>query len=161
VTAERVLHRASAYDSQVNFSRTFFVTSVAVRRQPVFRDNRTAVLLMETMLHYQALKKYLLHAFVIMPDHIHVLLTPAFELSLERAVQLIKGGFSYRLKSRFPVWQESFTSHRIRDVADFEQHVEYIHRNPVRAGLILEAAQYPYSSAKSRSGAKAPFAAAP
>jgi putative transposase len=114
---------------------------------------------METMLHYQAQRKYRLHGFVIMPDHLHVLITPACDISLERAVQLIKGGFSYRLKSRCPVWQESFTNHRIRDVVDFEQHVEYIHQNPVRAGLVLEAAQYPYSSATSLSGAKAPSVA--
>jgi putative transposase len=156
VTGERVHHRASAYDAQMDLTRTFFVTTVTSRRQPVFRHNPNAALLMETMLHYQAHKKYLVHAFVIMPDHLHVLITPAFNVSLERAVQFIKGGFSYQLKSRSPVWQESFTNHRIRDVVDFEQHVEYIHRNPVRAGLVLEAAQYPYSSANSLPGAKAP-----
>jgi putative transposase len=114
---------------------------------------------METVLHYEAQRKYRLHGFVIMPDHFHVLITPASDVSLERAVQLIKGGFPYRLKSRCPVWQESFANHRIRDVGDFEQHVEYIHTNPVRAGLVLEAAQYPYSSASSLSGAKAPSVA--
>ena len=143
----------------MDLARTFFVTTVTARRQPLFRHNRAAVLLMETMLHYQAQRKYRLHGFVIMPDHLHVLITPACDISLERAVQLIKGGFSYRLKSRCPVWQESFTNHRIRDVVDFEQHVEYIHKNPVRAGLVLEAAQYPYSSATSLSGAKAPSVA--
>jgi putative transposase len=67
------------------------------------------------------------------------------EISLERAMQFIKGGFSYRLKSP-PVWQASFTNHRIRDFADYENHREYIRMNPVRARLAARAEAYPYSS---------------
>jgi putative transposase len=52
---------------------------------------------------------------VVMPDHFHALVTPADEISLEKAVQFIKGGFSFRLKSSLPVWHPSFTNHRIRD----------------------------------------------
>jgi putative transposase len=74
-----------------------------------------ARLLLQTLLDYRAQGKYLLHEFVIMPDHVHLLITPGENLSLERAVQFIKGGFSFRLRSKFPVWQESFTNHRIRD----------------------------------------------
>jgi len=61
-----------------------------------------------------------------MPDHVHALLTPAREVSLERAVQFIKGGFSFRLKSQMPVWQPSFTNHRVRDLEDIESHQQYI-----------------------------------
>jgi putative transposase len=82
-----------------------------------------------------------------MPDHVHALLTPAAEISLERAMQFIKGGFSYRLKSRPPVSQASFTNHRVRDFADYEDHREYLRMNPVRARLAERAEQYPYSSA--------------
>jgi putative transposase len=82
-----------------------------------------------------------------MPDHVHALLTPAPEISLERAMQFIKGGFSYRLKSRPPVWQASFTNHRVRDWKDFEHHREYIRMNPVRARLATRAEVYSYSSA--------------
>ena len=55
-----------------------------------------AGLLVEVLLHYRAERKYLLHEFVVMPDHFHLLLTPV--VTLERAVQFIKGGFSYRAK---------------------------------------------------------------
>jgi REP element-mobilizing transposase RayT len=89
------------------FSRTFFVTTVTARRFPLFRNEATARLLMETLLHYEMQKKYELHAFVVMPDHVHLLLTPSPEISLERAVQFVKGGFSYRLHIRGTVWQES------------------------------------------------------
>lgn len=62
-------------------------------------------------------------------------------------MQFIKGGFSFCLKSRPPVWQASFTNHRIRDFADYEHHREYIRMNPVRAWLAARPEAYPYSSA--------------
>lgn len=62
-------------------------------------------------------------------------------------MQFLKGGFSFRLKFRGPVWQASFTNHRIQDVGDYERHREYIRLNPVRGGLVNLAEEYPYSSA--------------
>jgi putative transposase len=127
--------------------RVFFITTVTAQRRPIFQREAPARLLIETLAHYRDQGRFLLHEFVIMPDHLHALLTPAEEISLERAVQFIKGGFSFRLKSRFPVWQASFTNHRIRDLDDFERHREYILMNPVRARLVDRTGEYPYSSA--------------
>ena len=127
--------------------RVFFVTTVTAHRRPIFRREATALLLIETLAHYRDERKFLLHEFVIMPDHVHALLTPAGDISLERVMQFIKGGFSYRLKARPPVWQASFSNHRIRDFADYESHREYVRMNPVRAGLAARAEVYPYSSA--------------
>jgi putative transposase len=131
--------------------RTFFVTTVTSQRLPIFLVEARARLLIEVMVGYRDQEKYLLHEFVVMPDHIHLLLTPADEISLERAVQFIKGGFSYRLRKveKIQVWQESFTNHRIRDVEDFESHSEYVRMNPVRARLVRDAAAYAFSSASS------------
>src|ERR1017187_3650932 len=126
--------------------RTFFITTVTAHRQPIFRRDAVARLLIETLAHYRDERKYLLHEFVIMPDHVHGL-TLAPEISLERAMQFFKGGFSFRLKSRPPVWQASFSNHRIRDFADYENHREYVRMNPVRARLVARAEAYPYSSA--------------
>jgi len=126
--------------------RTFFITSVTAQRRALFQRIAAADLLVDVFLGYRKQGKYLLHEFVIMPDHFHALITPEPEISLERAVQFIKGGFSFRLKSSLPVWQASFTNHRIRDEEDFERHREYIQMNPVRAGLTTRAADYPYSS---------------
>jgi putative transposase len=95
--------------------------------------------------------RFLLHEFVVMPDHFHVIMTPAEDLSLEKTVQYIKGGFSYRakreLKYLFFIWQESFTSHRIRDRNDYASHRRYIHENPVKRRLVKTPSEYPYSSA--------------
>jgi putative transposase len=127
--------------------RVFFVTTVTVQRIPIFRRETTTRLLIDTLAHYRDQQKFLLHEFVIMPDHIHVLLTPAEEISLERAMQFIKGGFSYRLDTRGSVWQASFTNHRIRDWDDYEHHRVNIRMNPVRARLAPGPDAYPYSSA--------------
>jgi putative transposase len=127
--------------------RVFFITTTTAHRQPIFRREAAANLLIETLAHYRDERRYQLHEFVIMPDHLHALLTPSGEISLERAMQFIKGGFSYRLKSRPPVWQASFTNHRVRDLEDYENHRDYIRMNPVRARLAERPEEYPYSSA--------------
>jgi putative transposase len=84
-----------------------------------------------------------------MPDHFHILITPS--VTLERAVQFIKGGFSFRAKkelgSNMEIWQSGFSDHRIRDAQDYNNHVEYIYRNPVRRNLVERAVEYPYCSA--------------
>jgi len=128
--------------------RTFFITTNTWQRLPVFRDESKASLLVEVLLHYRAESKYLLHEFVVMPDHLHALLTPVRAVSLERTVQFIKGGFSFRLKSRMLVWQPGFTNHRVRDVEDCESHRQYIWLNPVRAKLVARPEDYPYTSAR-------------
>jgi putative transposase len=130
-------------------NRVFFITSVTAQRQPIFRCPTTANLLIETLAHYRDARKFLLHEFVVMPDHIHALITPAAEISLERAMQFIKGGFSFRL-SRGAIWQPSFTNHRVRDFEDYERHRIYIRLNPVRARLSETPESYPHSSASGR-----------
>jgi putative transposase len=127
--------------------RTFFITSVTAQRRPLFQSITVADLLVDAFLHYRCHDKYLLHHFVIMPDHFHALITPARQISLGKAVQFIKGGFSFRLKSSPPVWQASFTNHRVRDDLDFESHGIYIRMNPIRAGLVRKSEDYPNSSA--------------
>jgi len=125
---------------------TFFVTSGTYNRRRLFQVTAYANLFLETLQHYRTQGHYKLHAFVVMPDHVHLLLTPQ-EITLERAIGLIKGGFSHRLASKLPVWQRSFTDHRIRDAEDLEIRRTYIHSNPVRATLVASAELYPYSSA--------------
>jgi REP-associated tyrosine transposase len=130
--------------------RTFFITSVTAQRRTLFQLPAASDLLVDVFQHYRGQGKFLVHDLVIMPDHFHALITPAPEIPLEKAVQFIKGGFSFRLKSKLPVWQPSFTNHRIRDGEDFERHRDYIRMNPVRAGLAGKVEDYPYSSANGR-----------
>lgn len=81
-----------------------------------------------------------------MPDHVHVLLTPAPDVSLEKTVQFIKGGFSFRLKSKAAFWDRGHFDRRIADREAYEACCVYIAQNPVRARICAEAASYPYLS---------------
>ena len=125
---------------------TFFISTQTYNRRRLFQVAATAELLLETLQHYRREGHYKLHAFVVMPDHIHLLLTPT-GITLERSIQLIKGGFSHRLTSKLPLWQRGFTDRRMRDRDDFLTHRSYIHDNPVRDRLCQQPEDYPYSSA--------------
>src|SRR5215471_17460521 len=124
------------------------ITSRTWGSRTLFSREVWAKLLIDTLYHYRG-TAYLLHEFVVMPDHIHVLLTP--KTSLEKAAQFIKGGFSYRAKkelgSNMEVWQKGFSDHRIRDAGDYAQHVSYVYENPVRKRLCERAEEFQYSSA--------------
>jgi putative transposase len=131
--------------------RTFFITSATESHRAILQSERMATLLMKCLFENRRKERFLLHEFVIMPDHFHALLTPAPEIPLEKAMQFIKGGFSYRagkeLNVRSAIWQAGFTDHRIRDLQDYEQHRSYIHQNPVKVGLVDSPDLFPYSSA--------------
>ncbi len=87
-------------------------------------------------MRHRDLDRLLLHGFVVMPDHIHVLLTPTE--SIEKAAQLIKGGFSFAVRKEYPgeVWQDGYHAHRIIDRADFQNQLGYIANNPIRKGFV-------------------------
>jgi putative transposase len=125
---------------------TYFVTSATFDRRRIFQVKETAALLIETLQHYRAQGHYKLHAFVVMPDHIHLLITPNGG-TIERAMQLIKGGFSKKIGSKFPVWQKGYDDRRMRDAEEFIARKRYIHENPVRAHMVADTADYPFSSA--------------
>lgn len=125
---------------------TFFVTTQTHDRRRLFQVTATAELFLKTLQHYRREGHYKLHAFVVMPDHIHLLLTPT-NITLQRSIQFIKGGFSHRLASRLPTWQRGFSDRRMRDRDDLLTHRSYIHDNPVRAHLCQQPEDYPYSSA--------------
>jgi putative transposase len=131
--------------------RTFFVTSVAASHRPVLQTARMSSLLLDVLQDNRKQKRFLLHEFVIMPDHFHLLLTPAPDVPLEKCLQYIKGGFSFRAREELDfkqdIWQQSFTEHRVKDAGDYERHREYIWRNPVKRFLVEAPALFPYSSA--------------
>lgn len=131
--------------------RTFFVTTSTWGRRTLFQTERMCNLMMDVLRFNREKQRFALHEFVIMREHVHLLLTPAFEESLEKAVQYIKGGFSFRAKRGLgfngEVWQAGFNEHRVADRDDYKNHVTYIYENPVKAGLAPTPADYRYSSA--------------
>jgi len=154
---------------------SYFVTTKCWQGRRAFQVPEIAKVLVRTMIHYRERNVYLLHEFVVMPDHLHLLLTPSATTSLEKAVQFIKGGSSHAIHeqrgNKMQIWQEGFHDWTIRDVDDWQSKVEYIRMNPVRARLADKPQDWPYSSASCRfildpvpnrylhfaSGAKAPI----
>jgi len=78
-------------------SDTYFVTASTWGHRSLFQTDRMARLFINTLYHYRRERKFLLHEFVVMRDHFHLLLSPT-EINVEKAMQFIKGGFSYRVK---------------------------------------------------------------
>jgi REP-associated tyrosine transposase len=129
----------------------FFVTSNTYQRRSLFNSEPLARLLLNVLYENREKGRMLLHEFVIMPNHFHLLVTPAAHIALEKVMQFVKGGFSYRVKKEelgnFEIWQPGFTNHRIHDGLDYDQHRLYIRENPVKARLVERAELFPYSSA--------------
>jgi putative transposase len=94
-------------------SRVFFVTTKTSMGRRLLQSERNAMLLIDVLRSNVAAGKFQLHEFVIMPDHLHLLMTLPVDITVEKAMQLIKGGFSYRLKKEFgyqgEVWQRGFS----------------------------------------------------
>jgi putative transposase len=130
---------------------SYFVTTRCWQGRTVFQVGENAEILIETLFHYRDSTAYTLHEFVVMPDHLHLMLTPSSTTSLEKAIQLIKGGSSHRIrearKQKIEIWQVGFHDWTIRDSIDWQTKVEYIHSNPVRAKLVQKPEDWPYSSA--------------
>jgi putative transposase len=127
----------------------YFITASTFQKRNILQSDRMATLFVNVLRPYRQQEKYLLHEFVVMPDHFHLLITPV--QALERSMQLIKGGFSYRAKKELDfaheIWQHSYYDRRVRDLEEYFSFREYIRRNPVKRGLGQSPEQYPYSSA--------------
>jgi REP element-mobilizing transposase RayT len=91
---------------------TYAVTTVTFQRRAIFLRTANAEMLVSTIFEYRNQGRFLLHAFAVMPEHLHVVLTPATGQTVERCAQCIKGGFSFRVRKQFrgEVWQLVFTS---------------------------------------------------
>ena len=115
-------------------------------RQPAIAD------MVVEAIHYSAtvLGHCTLHAFVVMPNHVHVLITPS--VTLRRLTKSLKGITAKRANSILrltgsPFWQEESYDRLVRDGSEFEKIRRYIEENPVRAGLVTAATEYRWSSA--------------
>jgi putative transposase len=115
--------------------QTYALTTVTHDRIRLFQRTANAELLLSLLFRHRQQNRYLLHGFVIMPDHLHVLITPAE--SIEKSAQLIKGGFSFAIRHQYKgeIWQEGFHEHRVRDLEDFHNQLLYIANNPARKGF--------------------------
>jgi putative transposase len=145
------------------YPRTFFVTTRTAGGKSLFQTDRMAALIIEVLRTYMRSGKMTVHDFVITPNHVHILMTVPGEMTLEKAMQLIKGSFFFRankeLGFRGEVWPRGYSDVQIVDDKSFQQHREYIENNPVKAGLANRPDEYPFGTAylkkQKHAGAKA------
>jgi len=120
--------------------RLYFITAVT--------DYRQELLLNDINIFWQSWDKQDLDAWVIFPEHFHVILANG-DKSISEILHRFKRKYSTRFAFKFgtaKVWQKRFWDHIIRDERDYYRHLNYIHFNPVRHGLVTRAHDYPHSS---------------
>lgn len=128
---------------------TYFITINCEGGRQLLKAE-TAAILADQIVHCRERGYYLLHEFCVMPNHFHVLFTPTGDTTLEKAVQMIKGGASYRIRKlrKFTtLWQDGYHDWRCRDEKDYSKYRDYVRQNPVNSGLVGEESCWPYSSA--------------
>jgi putative transposase len=112
---------------------------------------QVAEILIQRILACRDKGAYKLHEFVVMPNHFHLLLTPGETTSLEKVVQLIKGGSSHEIHlqtgNKMEIWQVGFHDWTIRDCEDYRAKVRYIQMNPVEARLVERPEEWMFGSA--------------
>ncbi len=131
--------------------RTFFVTSRTAGGRPLLQTERMGNLFVDVLRSYVTAGKFKVHDFVVMPNHVHILMTIPGALSLEKAMQFVKGSFSFRagkeLGFRGDVWQRGFSDEQVNNDQSFRWHRAYIENNPVKAGLVGSPEEYTFGSA--------------
>ena len=114
----------------------------------LLQTERNAGLFIDVLRSLVAERKFELHDFVIMPDHVHLLIEVSNDMTIEKAMQLIKGRFSHRLSHELgykgEVWQRGFTEEQVMNRESFEMHRVYIAQNPVKAGMVASADEFPF-----------------
>jgi len=134
-----------------------FTVNLANRQQDLL--TRQIDLLHEVMRRVQIQHPFEVVAMVVMPEHLHAIWRlPADDADYPTRWSLIKAGFSRglpktesirdsrRRKRERGIWQRRYWEHQIRDDADLQAHVDYIHYNPVKHGCVRLPSEWPYSS---------------
>ena len=140
---------------------TFFFTLVTDRRRPVLASDAAMDVLRNAFRSVRQSRPFEIDAIVVLPDHLHCIWTlPPEDADFSTRWRLIKTRFTKdcpaslrqtpdtaRLrKGEQAIWQHRYWEHQIRDEADFARHVDYIHYNPVKHGLVRSPREWPHSS---------------
>jgi len=108
---------------RVRQAGVYFVTTDTWQKHPLFINTALANIVVEQILSCRDRGFYRLHAFVLMPDHLHVLLTPEETTTVEKAMQMIKGGSAHRIglerPLKFPIWHAGFHDRWMRDAEEY------------------------------------------
>jgi len=127
---------------------SWFFTVVTNQRRPFLTQSENIEILREAFKQVREKHPFTINAIVIMPDHLHCILSlPSDDSNFSTRWRLIKTWFTKHSDSTLrPVWQRRYWEHLLRDQNDFNQHVDYIHYNPVKHGYVDSVADWQYSS---------------
>lgn len=142
---------------------TYFFTVVAYRRQRILCDDAVRFALRTAIAATRADRPFDILAWVLLPDHLHCIWTlPDGDADFATRWSMIKRRVSLacrishrqtelltaskRKHRESTLWQRRYWEHQIKDEADLARHVDYIHYNPVRHGLVARPADWPYST---------------
>jgi putative transposase len=148
------------YNRRMNFRRYYipgsavFITQVVQGREPVFRDPENVSLLREILHNVKQLHAFSMLGYVFLPDHFHVVIQPNGESNFSDIMRSLKPNFTKEYKKLIGLlpsqsmkfWQKRFWDHVIRDDRDFENHLHYIHFNPVKHGYVTDPRDWKDSS---------------
>lgn len=130
----------------------YYIVAVTRRRRPIFADEQNLDVLRQTLRNVKLLHPFRMLAYAFMPDHLHLLMFVPETTNISRLLQSIQWNTTRNYKRERAIagsvslWQKSFYDHVIRDEIDLANHFNYIHYNPVKHGLVTEAADYAHTS---------------
>lgn len=123
-------------------NQVYLITTVTQHREPIFNDFTAARAMVQLLMNEQLLGRADTLAFVIMPDHLHWLMTLSGQVGLSQVMQSLKTLSAKKIGQ--PVWQASFHDHALRQEEDLATTARYIVANPLRAGLVQHIGDYPH-----------------
>jgi putative transposase len=130
-----------------NLGHLHFITFSCHHRLPYLDTPKTQEILEQVIERTRRSHDFLLYAYVLMPEHIHLLLSEPKEHSLSSTIRVIKGESSKLLKGkRNHFWQPRYYDFNVFTTRKFKEKIQYIHRNPVTRGLVLKPEDYRSSS---------------
>ncbi len=128
--------------------RIYFITACTAGREPLFTTGDVAGLLCREFARVEDEASRITFAWVVMPDHVHWLLQLRCDALLSDVVRRFKGRSARRVNACLgrsgKLWQRGFHDHALRRDDDVRTTARYLINNPVRAGLVEHAGQYPY-----------------
>jgi len=144
-------HLVGRLTHHTNPGWTYFITTKATQNISVFQVKEVVDIVVTKMLEYRNKGNYRLHDFVLLPNHLHAILNPTDSVTLEKCLQLIKGGGSHEIHkvrdNKMQIWQSGFHKSRVTDSIDYKKKSDYIRFNPVVAKLVERPELWPFSSA--------------
>ena len=128
-------------------NQAYLLTTVTERRRPVFSDLGNARVLVREIRRLDEAQEVESLAFVVMPDHLHWLITLPAGRNLGRVMQLLKGRSARAIRLQEDggaLWQAGYHDHALRREEDLRAVARYLVHNPLRAGLATRVGDYPH-----------------